>query len=33
MSSKAVALYLHVHQPYRVRKYSVFDIEIGRAHV
>ncbi|MCA9334558.1 glycoside hydrolase family 57 protein [Candidatus Saccharibacteria bacterium] len=24
--SKAVALYLHVHQPYRVRPYSVFDI-------
>lgn len=24
--SKAVVLYLHVHQPYRVRPYSVFDI-------
>ncbi|USN96031.1 MAG: polysaccharide deacetylase family protein [Candidatus Nomurabacteria bacterium] len=24
--SKAIALYLHVHQPYRVRPYSVFDI-------
>ena len=24
--SKGVALYLHVHQPYRVRPYSVFDI-------
>jgi len=24
--SKAIALYLHVHQPYRVRPYSIFDI-------
>lgn len=24
--SKGIALYLHVHQPYRVRPYSVFDI-------
>lgn len=24
--SKAIVLYLHVHQPYRVRHYSVFDI-------
>lgn len=24
--SKAITLYLHVHQPYRVRPYSVFDI-------
>jgi alpha-amylase len=26
MSKKAVVLYLHVHQPYRIRHYSVFDI-------
>lgn len=26
MSKKAICLYLHVHQPFRVRKYSVFDI-------
>lgn len=25
MSQKAIVLYLHVHQPYRVRHYSVFD--------
>lgn len=25
MSKRAVVLYLHVHQPYRVRQYSVFD--------
>jgi len=25
MSKRGIALYLHVHQPYRVRKYSVFD--------
>ncbi|HEX4662409.1 MAG TPA: glycoside hydrolase family 57 protein [Candidatus Saccharimonadales bacterium] len=25
MSSRAIVLYLHVHQPYRVRQYSVFD--------
>jgi alpha-amylase len=24
--SKAISLYLHVHQPYRVRQYTVFDI-------
>ncbi len=24
--SKAIALYLHVHQPYRVRSYSIFDV-------
>lgn len=24
--NKTIALYLHVHQPYRVRRYSVFDI-------
>jgi len=24
--SKAVVLYLHVHQPYRVRHYTVFDV-------
>jgi hypothetical protein len=23
--SKAVVLYLHVHQPYRIRHYTVFD--------
>lgn len=26
MSKRGIVLYLHVHQPYRVRKYSVFDI-------
>ncbi len=25
MSSKAIVLYLHVHQPYRIRHYTVFD--------
>ena len=25
MSSRGIVLYLHVHQPLRVRKYSVFD--------
>lgn len=25
MSRRSIALYLHVHQPYRVRQYSVFD--------
>ena len=25
MSKNAIVLYLHVHQPYRVRQYSVFD--------
>ncbi len=25
MSKRGIVLYLHVHQPYRVRKYSVFD--------
>ena len=26
MSKRGIVLYLHVHQPSRVRKYSVFDI-------
>ncbi len=26
MSKKAIVLYLHVHQPYRVRHYTVFDV-------
>jgi len=26
MSSKAIVLYLHVHQPYRVRPYTIFDV-------
>ncbi len=26
MNPKAIVLYLHVHQPYRIRPYSVFDI-------
>src|SRR5690606_31554732 len=30
MSKQAIVLYLHVHQPWRVRKYSVFDT--GEAH-
>ena len=25
MSKRGVVLYLHVHQPLRVRKYSIFD--------
>ncbi len=28
MSSRGITLYLHVHQPYRVREYSVFDTSI-----
>lgn len=30
--SKAIALYLHVHQPYRIRQYSVFDIANNHAY-
>lgn len=30
MSGKTIALYLHVHQPYRVRGYTIFDI--GKRH-
>lgn len=26
MSNKVISLYLHVHQPYRVKEYSIFDI-------
>lgn len=26
MSSKAIVLYLHVHQPYRIRHYTIFDV-------
>lgn len=29
MSSKAIVLYLHVHQPYRVRHYTVFDTAVN----
>jgi alpha-amylase len=29
MSKRAVVLYLHVHQPYRVREYSVFDTGVA----
>src|SRR5690349_17052279 len=25
MSKKAIVLYLHVHQPYRIRHYTIFD--------
>lgn len=28
MSTRGITLYLHVHQPYRVREYSVFDTSI-----
>jgi Alpha-amylase/alpha-mannosidase len=28
MSRKAIVLYLHVHQPYRVRQYTIFDIGV-----
>lgn len=30
MSGKAIVLYLHVHQPYRVREYTIFDV--GKRH-
>jgi len=30
MSQKAIVLYLHAHQPYRIRPYSIFDI--GTSH-
>jgi alpha-amylase len=30
MSKKAIVLYLHVHQPYRIRHYTIFDA--GRSH-
>ena len=29
MSKKAIVLYLHVHQPYRVRHYTVFDTAVS----
>ena len=29
MSKRGIVLYLHAHQPYRVRKYSVFDTAIN----
>lgn len=29
MSKKAIALYLHVHQPYRIRHYTVFDAAVN----
>ena len=25
MKQRAIVLYLHVHQPYRIRQYSIFD--------
>lgn len=28
MSKKAIVLYLHVHQPYRVRQYTIFDVGV-----
>src|SRR5688572_31990513 len=28
MSTKAIVLYLHVHQPYRVRHYTIFDAAV-----
>jgi alpha-amylase len=30
--SKAIVLYLHVHQPFRVRKYTVFDIGVDHGY-
>jgi len=30
MSGKTIVLYLHVHQPYRVREYTIFDV--GKRH-
>jgi alpha-amylase len=29
MSQKAIVLYLHVHQPYRVRHYTIFDVAVN----
>ena len=29
MSQKAIVLYLHVHQPYRIRHYTVFDAAVN----
>lgn len=29
MNKQAITLYLHVHQPYRIREYSVFDMSIN----
>lgn len=26
MEQKAIVLYLHAHQPYRIKSYSIFDI-------
>ena len=28
MNQRGITLYLHVHQPYRVRQYSIFDTSI-----
>ncbi len=30
--SKAIVLYLHVHQPYRVRRYNIFDVGVDHAY-
>src|SRR6187431_1257475 len=30
--NKAIVLYLHVHQPYRVRHYTIFDAGIDHAY-
>lgn len=32
MSQKAIVLYLHVHQPYRVRHYTIFDAGVDHAY-
>lgn len=32
MSKRGITLYLHVHQPYRVREYSVFDTSIDHSY-
>jgi hypothetical protein len=29
MSKRGITLYLHVHQPFRVRQYSVFDTAVN----
>lgn len=32
MSKKAIVLYLHVHQPYRIRHYSIFDAGVSHTY-
>lgn len=32
MSRKAIVLYLHVHQPFRVRQYTIFDVGVDHSY-